>query len=253
MENLKNKLLREAKALKTTKKILFFIPVSSPDYESSAEKFREVAQMCHDKQEKINYLLEATKSYLMNPVEYNRYNTYLIYLDIAEIYGEGHEAINLYIKSGDMALSCDKKSLAARSYEKASDLSDDINKKIELMSKIVECYDSKSWENHRIHALKQLAFTLFKNGEYEKAAQNFLLIKSSIYNLCAGICYYLVGVDTDLEVSNEHIEVYEALSKGPEELRKSIEHYLDNYAVEKEVRKIMETVVEKMRPENDIL
>ncbi|KAK6089195.1 hypothetical protein P3W45_001822 [Vairimorpha bombi] len=252
MDNLKRKLLKEAESLRETKRI-FFIPLSYPDYESSADKFKEVSLMCIEKSEKIKYLKEAAKTYLMNPVEYNRYNTYLVYQDIAEMYREGEEAVDYFIQSGDMALSCNKESLAAKSYEKASELCDNTENKIKLLSKIVKCYDNNSWKHHRTNALKILSFELFKNGEYEKAASNFLLIKSSIYTLCAGMCYYLAGVDSDLEVDNEHKEVYDSLFKDETKIVKAIENFLDNHSVEKDVRNIMEICIDKMNPDNDIL
>ncbi|WUR02634.1 alpha-soluble NSF attachment protein [Vairimorpha necatrix] len=253
MENLKDKLIREAESLRKKKYLLFFIPISNPDYESSADKFRELSSLCQTKEEKLKYLLESVNTYLLNPIEYNRYNAFLIYQNIAEIYESDSLAIKYFILSGDMALSCNKENLAAKSYEKAFEISTNINEKINLMNKIVQCYNTNSWKHHKQNSLKILASLLFENGEYEKAAGNYLLIKSSLYNMCAGICYYLEGVESDLDVENEHKKIYESLSKGNEEIKKSVDEYVENNGVDKDVKKVLQVLLDKMSPENDIL
>lgn len=256
MEEIKNKLIKQAEKLRKKEKFPFNL-FSSPDYESSADKFKEAAGMSSSKEEKIKLLKESASTYLMNPLEYNRYNSFLIYGEISELYKNDPEEFVKYARmAGDMAITCNRENLAANSYEKAVDvLIQQNNKKdaIDLMRKIAECYDNSCWKHHHTNSLKKLAFLEFTTGDYEEAAKDFLKIKKNIYTLCAGVCYYLAGVDSDLDISGEEAVIYKAFDKSPEEVRVAIDLYMENNSVDKEVRNVLNASVEMLKPENDIL
>ncbi|EQB62084.1 hypothetical protein NAPIS_ORF00344 [Vairimorpha apis BRL 01] len=209
--------------------------------------------MCTNKTERLKYLHESVNTYLLNPVEYNRYNAYLLYQDIALLQQNNKDKQFYFIKAGDMALSCNKENLAATAYEKACNISDDINLKIDLSYKMIECYNDSSWKFHRQQVQKQLAFLLCRNCEYEKAALLFLELGTNFYKFVGGICYFLGGIESDLDVSGDEGCVYECLNKDMSEVKVCLEKYLDNHVVESEVRMLFEKVLCGSSPENDIL
>ncbi|KAF9760586.1 hypothetical protein NGRA_3105 [Nosema granulosis] len=256
MEDIKNKLIKQAEKLRKKERFPFNL-FYSPDYESSADKFKEAAGMASNKEEKISLLKESASTYLMNPLEYNRYNCYLIYGEISELSkNRPVEFVEYAKKAGDMAISCNRENLAANSYEKAVDvlIQEKKNREaIELMRKIAECYDNSCWKHHHTNSLKKLAFLEFSTGEYEQAAKDFLGLKKNIYTLCAGVCYYLAGIASDLDISGEEEVVYKAFSKTPEDVQVAIDLYMENNSVEKEVRNVLNASVEMLKPENDIL
>ncbi|EOB12134.1 hypothetical protein NBO_518g0002 [Nosema bombycis CQ1] len=256
MEDAKKKLIKQAEKLRK-KRMFPFSMFNSPDYETSADKFKEAAGMSSKKEEKIRLLEESAKTYLLNPVEYNRYNCYIIYGELSDLYKNEPDKFIEYAKlSGDMALSCNRENLAANAYEKAVDVLVSQGNKaeaIELMRKICECYDNSCWKHHHLNSLKRLAFLEFSTGAYEEAAKDYLKLSKNIFVLCAGICYHLAGIVSDLDVTGEEEVVYKSLDKDPESIKIAIDMYMDNNAVDKEVRSVLNGCLELLKPENDIL
>ncbi|ADM11729.1 uncharacterized protein Eint_061230 [Encephalitozoon intestinalis ATCC 50506] len=253
----KTRKLKEAEKLRTKGAFPFNL-FSSPDYESSAEIFMEIGNMEEETSEKIRYYEEAAKTYEMEDGEYGRYQASQVYEKIAQTCEDEYpeKAISAYKKSGMYSKQCGRESLAAVSFQRASEIlrkEGNLEGCLECLQKVAECYCGSSWKHHKKKAMRDIAEVYIELGRYGEAAKIFLGFKENIYTFCGFLCYSIEGTPLDLDVSGDEKEVCNALQGDLNEAHRVIEEYISTHAMLSEVKKLLEIVKERLRPENDIL
>lgn len=253
----KNRKLKEAERLRTKGTFPFNL-FSSPDYDASAEIFMEVGNMEEDVSERVRYYEEAAKTYEMERGEYGRYQASQVYEKIAQICEDEHpeKSIAAYKRSGMYSKQCGRESLAAISFQRASEIlkkEGDLNGCLECLQKVAECYCGSNWKHHKRKVMRDIADVYIELGKYGLAAKVFLSFKENVYNFCAFLCYTIEGSPLDLDVNGDEKEICDALERDFNEAHKTIEEYITTHAMISEVKKLLEIVKEKLKPENDIL
>ncbi|KAG5860123.1 putative soluble N-ethylmaleimide-sensitive factor [Encephalitozoon hellem] len=253
----KSRKLKEAERLRTKATFPFSL-FSSPDYDASAEIFMEVGNMEEDISGKVGYYEEAARTYEMGDGEYGRYQASQVYERIAQMCEDEYpeKSIAAYKRSGMYSKQCGRESLAAISFQKASEMlrkQGDLNGCLECLQKVAECYCGSNWKHHKRKAMRDIADVYIDLGKYGLAAKIFLGFKENIYTFCAFLCHTIEGSPLDLDVSGDEKEVCDALERDFNEAHKTIEEYITTHAMISEVRKLLGIVKEKLKPENDIL
>lgn len=256
-EEIKNKKLREAERLRT-RSVFPFNLFSSPDYEGSAEIFCEVGNGEDDFELKVKYYEEAARTYEMCDGEYGRYQASQMYERIGQMSEEQDwkRSSDAYKRSGMYSKQCGRESLAASSFQKAADMlrkGNELNGSLECLKKVVECYHGSNWKHHKIKAMKDVAGVYIDLGRYGEASKVFLSFKENMYTFCAFLCHVIEGLPSDLDVSGDEKGVCDALERDMSVAYNVIDEYIATHAMIEEVRRLLLTVKERLRPENDIL
>ncbi|CAD25488.1 hypothetical protein [Encephalitozoon cuniculi GB-M1] len=253
----KNRKLREAERLRTRGAFPFSL-FSSPDYDASAEIFMELGNMEEQMSEKVMFYEEAARTYEMGEGEYGRYQASQVYEKIAQVCEDEYpeKSVDAYRKAGMYSKQCGRESLAAMNFQRAAEIlkrEGDLVRCLEYLQKVAECYCGSNWKHHKRKAMRDIASVYIELGRYGSAAKIFLGFDENIYTFCAFLCHVIEGSPSDLDVSGDEKEVCDALGGDLGAARKSIEEYITTHAMVGEVRKLLEIVKERLRPENDIL
>ncbi|KAH9411203.1 hypothetical protein HK407_07g11950 [Ordospora pajunii] len=255
--DLKERRLKEAERLRKKRSFPLSL-LYYPDYDASAEIFMELGNSEDDVGKKVEYYEEAAKTYEMGDGEYSRYLASQAYEKIGEICEETNKrkSVDAYKRSGEYSKQCGRESLAAICFQRAAGLLKSENEFEEAyvyLNKVVECYSGSGWKYHRIKAMKDVAEICIELKRYGEASRIYTGVRESMYLFCAFLCQVIEGVPADTEVGGDEEKLCKAIEEGGDKAVKAIGEYMLTHAMSKEVKMLLEIILEMLQPENDIL
>lgn len=256
-EENRNRKLKEAEKLRSKKGFPFNL-FSTLDYDASAGIFVDLGNMEVDVDKKIWYYEEAAKTYLMENVEYSRYQAFQMYEKIAQLCEEkdARRSVEAYKKSGMYSMQCGRESLAAVNFQRAAEIlkkEGDLNGSLECLKMVMECYRGTGWKHHRTKAMKDITNVYVELGKFKEAGELFLIFKENIYIFCAFLCNVMEGSPSDLDINGDEKIICDAIENDMNLAYKVINEYIETHAMIEEVKKLLNIVKEKLKPEHDIL
>ncbi|KHN69465.1 hypothetical protein CWI42_070320 [Ordospora colligata] len=254
---LKERKVKEAERLRKKRSFPFSL-FYHPDYYASAEIFMQLGNSEDDVEKKVEYYEEAAKTHEMDDGEYSKYLASQVYEKIGETCEQTNKrkAVDAYTKSGEYSKRYGRDSLAAICFQRISSLlksENEIEAAYTYLTKVVECYSGSGWKHHRIKAMKDVAETCIELKRYGEASKIYIKLNGNMDLFCAFLCQMIEGVPTDLQVSGDEEKLCKAIEEGGDKAMNAINEYMLTHAMSREVKMLLEIILSRLQPENDIL
>lgn len=221
-----------------------------PDHFRSAELYSEAGH----KLKYLNCKDEAGDCYRRSAEEYitSKCSGYLFFA--AEAYTNSYSQNkdrNLLIKACELYCMNNSYSIAANTRKQLLK-EESAEEKIESLEFIIMCYEKAGMNINRMAYVEEKGVACVEAKRYLEAGNSFL---ESGNKLLAFLAYFIDGDEFRMkELDFEHEVIISFYRKNrAEEARKAIQDYLEYNGIKKEHEILFNEVLDKLKPENDIL